>query len=442
MQLEDYLKEHARTHPRKTAVVYQDHAVSYEELDGQVDRYAAQLRGDGVGAGQVVCFRNSQSPEFLYTYFALHRIGAVALPLERDTPESKKEEIEKRYAHFTPPSDIADILFTTGTTGRSKGVMISHDTILADGENLIEAHGYTRDHVFIINGPLNHIGSLSKIYPVMMTGGTLYLLESMKDLNAFFHALDYPCEKMGTFLVPSSARILLQLARKQLGGYADKIDFIETGAAPMSRSDMEALCQVLPKSRLFNTYASTETGIICTYNFNDGQCTAGCLGRPMKHSSVFITESGHVACSGKTLMSGYADDEAMTQAVLRDGVVYTADNGEIDSQGMLHLLGRDDDVINVGGFKVSPSEVEDVAQGHPSIKDCICIAVPSPITGNAVKLLYSTSNGEEIARRDLALFIASKLERYKVPMQYERVDEIKRTFNGKLDRKKYKNFEC
>lgn len=438
MQIEAYLKFHARNYPSKPALVFKDSVITYEELDEQVDKHVEQLHAEHVTRGQVVCFRNTQDPTFLYTYFALHRMGAVALPLEKDLADEKMQQIGARYGGFTPPSDIADILFTTGTTGVSKGVMISHATILADAENLVEAHGYTHDHVFIVNGPLNHIGSLSKIYPVILTGATLYLLEGMKDLNAFFHALDYPCEKIATFLVPSSARILLQLGRKKLGSYADKIDFIETGAAPMPHSDMEDLCRLLPKSRLFNTYASTETGIICTYNFNDGKCQAGCLGRPMKHSSVFITESGQVACSGKTLMSGYADDETLTRKVLRDGVVYTADNGEIDQEGMLHLLGRNDDVINVGGYKVSPTEVEDVALSYPSVKDCICLGIPSPLTGSALKLLYATTTGCDIPKRDLARYIDRRLERYKVPSQYERVDEIKRTFNGKLDRKRYK----
>lgn len=433
--IEDYLKYNAKEYPRKAAVVFEDQAITYQQLYEQVEARKEALRDRHVTRGQVVCFRNTQSPDFLTTYFALHLLGAVALPLERDISEEKRRQIERRYQAFTPPADVADILFTTGTTGQSKGVMISHDTILADSENLMEAHGYTHDHVFIINGPLNHIGSLSKVYPVIMTGGTLYLLEGMKDLNAFFHALDYPCAKMGTFLVPSSIRILLQLAAQRLGGYAGKMDFMETGAAPMPHSDMETLCRLLPHTRLFNTYASTETGIVCTHNFNDGRCEAGCLGRAMKNSSVFITESGQVACQGRTVMRGYADDEEQTARVLRDGVVYTADNGRIDSEGRLHLLGRNDDVINVGGYKVAPTEVEDAALAHPGIADCICVSVPSAITGQALKLCYVTHDGHDLAKRELAQFLLQRIERHKVPLLYERVEKVPRTFNGKLDRK-------
>jgi acyl-CoA synthetase (AMP-forming)/AMP-acid ligase II len=435
--IEDYIKKHAREHPEKVAVVCGGISTTYGELCGQIMACVEELRREGITAGNVITFRNTQSLTFLLTYFALHEIGAVALPLESDVSDEQLHIIANHYSSFTPPKGVADILFTTGTTGRSKGVMVSHTTILAEAENLIYAHGYTADHLFIINGPLNHIGSLSKIYPVMFTGGTLYLLESMKDLNAFFHALDYPCDKVATFLVPTSARILIQLASQRLSSYRDKIDFIETGAAPMSHSDMQTLCQLLPHSRLYNTYASTETGIISTYNFNDGRCQQGCLGKPMKHSSFFITPEGQVACSGKTLMVGYAGEEALTRTVLRDGVIYTADNGYLDDEGMLHLTGRNDDVINVGGFKISPSEVEDVVLGHPSVKDCICIGVSSPLTGHALKLLYVLHEGKELDKREIARFINAHLERYKVPQYYECVAEVKRTFNGKLDRKAY-----
>ena len=150
---------------------------------------------------------------------------------------------------------------------------------------------------------------------------------------------------------------------------ADKIDFIETGAAAISQSDMESLCRLLPKTRLYNTYASTETGIISTYNYNDGKCMAGCLGKPMKHSEFFITEDGHIACKGDTIMSGYVGDPEKTSTVLRNGIIYTSDMGVIDDEGMLHLKGREDDVINVGGFKVSPVEVEDVALSYYGIND-------------------------------------------------------------------------
>ena len=258
----------------------------------------------------------------------------------------------------------------------------------------------------------------------------------MKDLPAFFAAVDSAPGQVATFLVPSAIRMLLSLASKDLAERKDRIAFIETGAAPMAHSDMLELCRILPSTRLFNTYASTETGIVCTYNYNDGDCLAGCLGLPMRHSSVFITDSGKVACKGKTLMTGYAAEEALTSEVLRDGAVYTADNGFLDSQGRLHLLGRDDDVINIGGYKIAPSEVEDVALSFPDVKDCICICESSPLGSLLTLLVVSESS---FPTRALAQFLAARLERYKVPVRYRLVPSINRTFNGKLDRKSYRS---
>ena len=436
MILEDNIKRYAQACPRKTAIVCGNQQLSYQQLHEAVCQQAKMLRENGYRQGQIVCLRAYSTIDYLITYFALHTIGCVATPLEQTTPDALFENISKTLTDSVP-DDIADILYTTGTTGRSKGVMISHRTRLADAENLIAGQGFKHETVFVINGPLNHIGSLSKVYPVIMQGGTIILVDGLKDINRFFAAFDYPSDKMATFLVPASIRILIQLSADRLKALADKIDFIETGAAAISQADMETLCRLLPKSRLYNTYASTETGIISTYNYNDGRCLAGCLGKRMPHSQIIITPGGLIACKGDTLMSGYVGDPERTATILRDHTVFTSDLGSIDADGMLHLKGREDDVINVGGFKVSPTEVEDAALAHPDIKDCICIATDHPIMGKALKLLVVMKNGKELQKRPLALFLKERLEAYKIPQLYEQVPAVQRTYNGKLNRKYY-----
>lgn len=435
MILEDYLERNARLYPQKTAIVSGESRCTYKELYARVCERVED--SDMQRCQSPVCLRAECSIDYLVTYFALHRAGCVVVPLEKDIPEDTFQELSQHFSACSVPEGTADILYTTGTTGKSKGVMISHQTIIADAENLISGQGFTHDLAFIVNGPLNHIGSLSKIYPVIMLGATLILVDGMKDLNAFWKAFDYPALKVATFLVPASIRILIQFSPEQLAAYAEKIDFIETGAAAISQADMETLCRLLPKSRLYNTYASTETGIISTYNFNDGKCVAGCLGRPMPHSQIIITSEGHIACKGDTLMSGYVGDPERTATVLRDGVVYTSDIGRIDEKGMLHLSGREDDVINVGGFKVAPTEVEDAAMAFPDVQDCICISVEHKIMGRALKLLVVMKDGRTLNKRALAQFLKNKLETYKIPTLYEQTETVKRTFNGKLDRKFY-----
>lgn len=430
MSLEDYLYQNAQRYPSKVAVVCGDRSLTYAQLWQEVERRSHDFRPH-----EVVCFRSSQDIDFLVTYMAIHLAGGVSAPLEHGMPDALFEEVCGRLREAA--DGIADILYTTGTTGQSKGVMVSHRALIADAENLIAGQGFSHDLVFIINGPLNHIGSLSKIWPCIILGATIIILEGMKDLNAFFCALDYPAKKMATFFVPATIRMLLQFGPDKLASYADKLDFIESGAAPLPQADMLRLCELLPKTRLYNTYASTETGIIATYNFNDGRCMANCLGRPMPHSRVFITPEGLIACQGDTLMSGYVGDPELTATVLRDNTIFTSDVGTLDEEGMLHLSGRASDVINVGGFKVSPIEVEEVAMSNPMVSDCICISASHPVTGHALKLLVVTSPGQTLDKRTLARFLADRLEPYKVPMLYEQVDTIARTYNGKLNRKHY-----
>ena len=445
MNLEDYLHQNARCYPDKVAVVCGDTTLTYAQLWQEVARRAQDFHPH-----EVVCFRSSQDIDFLVTYMAIHLAGGVAVPLEHGMPDTLFERISSAVANsFTLHSSlpIADILYTTGTTGQSKGVMVSHRALIADAENLIAGQGFSHDLVFIINGPLNHIGSLSKIWPCIILGATILIIEGMKDLNAFFRALDTPPSsfllppssklKFATFFVPATIRMILQFAPDRLASYAHKLDFIESGAAPLPQTDMQRLCELLPHTRLYNTYASTETGIIATYNYNDDRCMANCLGRPMPHSKILITLDGLIACQGDTLMSGYVGDPELTATVLRDDTVFTSDVGILDEEGMLHLSGRASDVINVGGFKVSPIEVEEAAMASPMVSDCICISASHPVTGRALKLLVVTPPGQKLDKRTLARYLADRLEPYKVPMLYEQVDTIARTYNGKLDRKFY-----
>ena len=445
LTLEEQIEHFAKLTPDKPAVITSNEALPYSSLWKRIQEKARQLSEGGLRAGQPYVFLTTGDEHFIVTYLAVHLCGAIAVPLEASTPQERQQQIREELNENTLKIDnghssmlnVSDILYTTGTTGKAKGVMLSAKAWTANAENLIDRLGFTPELLFIICGPMNHLGSLSKIYPTLMTGATLYIMESLKDLNAFFSVFELPFTKFATFLVPSSIRMLLQVASKNLADVASKIDFIETGAAPIAQSDMEHLCSILPSSRLFNTYASTETGIVCSYEYSKYGCEPGLLGKPMKHSSVRIDEGGRVICSGATIMSGYAGAPELTADVLRNGEVFTSDIGTLDEQGMLRLQGRQDDVINVGGYKVNPAEVEDAVSGFEPIADCICIPARHILLGTVPKLLYVPKQGQEVKPKDIADFLRGHIENYKIPLLYEAVDAIRHTYNGKLDRKAY-----
>lgn len=319
-------------------------------------------------------------------------------------------------------------LHTTGSTGAPKAIVVTQEAVIANTENLIAAHGYKPETVFILTGPNDHLGCWSKIFAVLATGGTLVMTDGLRSIDSFYAAIDSTEGPVATFLVPAAIHTLLHYSAPRLASCAPRIDFIETGAAPMPHADKLLLCRLLPAARLYMTYASTETGIIATYNFNDGECIPGCVGTAMPRSSFAITPEGKIACSGDTLCKEWQGRTFVTN-----------DNGHTDSIGRLYIDGRQDDIINVGGYKVSPAEVEDVAMSLPDIADCICIAVPHPVTGHALKLLVQLAPGcATLDKRRIARHINTSLERWKVPMLYEAVTSIARTHNGKLDRKAYR----
>ena len=162
MKLEDYLKRDAELFPDKIAVVCGSESVTYAALYQKVVACSDNLM-KSYHSGQIVSIRSSQTIDFLVTYFALHKIGCVVAPLEKDTPDSLFKSISDKLSCYNTPEGIADVLYTTGTTGSPKGVMISHETIIADAENLIGGQCFCHDLVFVINGPLNNKVSLSMV---------------------------------------------------------------------------------------------------------------------------------------------------------------------------------------------------------------------------------------------------------------------------------------
>ena len=436
-RIEEALARGARLHPQRLAVTDGRTELTYAGLWQQCSQRAGELSRT-LRPGHIRLLPASQSAGFLVEYLATHLAGAVAAPLEPDLPLQRGQELEQLCAGSPLTPDMADVMYTTGTTGAPKAVVVPHHALVANADNLARAQGFTPDLTFVIAGPLSHIGSLSKVWPVLWVGASLHILPGLSQPPLFFQAIQQATtSKVATFLVPAQLRMLMRMADGQLATCADKLDFIETGAAPMAHADMQRLGQLLPHTRLYNTYASTETGIVATYDFNDGECQEACVGTPMYHSRIQITPEGRVACAGPTLMHGYLGQPELTREVLHDGWLYTADAGYMDSQGRLRLTGRADDIINVGGYKVSPVEVEGAALALPQVDDCICIARPHPLMGQCLLLLVVMAEGYTLQPADMARQLSARLQAHKVPQAYKAVEHIERTFNGKPNRKYY-----
>ncbi len=472
------IRHHAATAPDKIAFVVGNQSIAYGAFYEKVSATAAYFRQLGIARGDHVLSVASPSLSYLVCMYALLGLGAVHIPAENRIPPARLSEIARSVdakwiiapedpqcgvcwvsgqtaanAGVADPlwqpvavsDDCSEIIFTTGTTGKSKGVMLSSRCLQVYLATINPSFGMNKDSAFLVTTPLNHVGGLHRIHQCMAVGCTVVLLDGVKDLRAFFAAID-DYKVTHTYLPPASVKLLLTLAKKQLAALNGKLEFIYTASAPFPAADIQVLMSLLPDTRLHQGYGSSETGSICNCQYNAPGQNIHCLGKPYPGVEVALfdeagnqitapNQEGFIRSRSEMNMLGYYGEPELTASVLRDGFVHSKDLMYFDEAGGLHFAGRGDDVINIRGFKVAPVEVEDAALKHPRVQDCLCIPYDDPVRGRILKLLVQAKDNAPLDTASVTAYLSQNLEGYKVPQIMIQVSEIARTANGKPDRK-------
>lgn len=473
------IKLHAEQTPGKTALVINDVAYSYRELFRRICSAAAFLSSRGVKNGTHVVTVACPEIEYISCEYAILGLGAVNIPTENRIPPDRLAEVaqavdaELVISKEKPPcaidwfscneidysapadhtwetslvsDDCSEIIFTTGTTGKSKGVMLSSRCLETYLNAINPSFGLEERSVFLVTTPLNHVGGLHRVHQCMYVGCTAVLLDGIKNLKAFFHSI-YDYGVTHTYLPPASIKLLLSLARKELAALNGKLQFIYTASAPFPTPDMETLVKLLPDTRLHQGYGSSETGSICNCRYNAPGETLTSLGKPYPCVEVMLHDEngelirepnreGFIRSRSGMNMIGYYKDPELTASVLRDGFIYSNDLLFFDEKGELHFAGRGDDVINIRGFKVAPTEIENAVLNNDAIADCACIPFEDPTSGKVLKLFVVMKEGAPFSAGELASYLEQRLEPYKIPKFFQCLSEIPKTYNGKVDRKK------
>lgn len=476
---------YAQKTPDKAAAIARDITLTYSELWKETLGFTAYLKSFNLEKGSRVIVKAESDLWFLVTVLSINLSGCVNIPLEntiaKDGLESiarelnpsivisdvnpegdfikidstKVRELAAEYYkeglsfEFPTPDMLGDMLFTTGTTGKSKGVMIAHGMIHAVAENVIDGTELTDKDIFLIPSPINHAAGIRKFYATMRTGGTIVLLDGYKDIKKFYRYIkDY--KATGVYIPPTAIRMLLLVSAKELAKYADQIRFIYTSAAPFPEVDKEKLISTLPNSSVYFAYGSSESGTACMLDCAKYRNKISCVGRQLKNTNLLIVDDdrkpiesssenqGLIAIKSPANMVGYFNEPELTKEVLSDGIVYTNDIGYIDEDGLVYMLGRRGDVINCGGLKIAPTEVENVALRFPGVSECACFGVEDRMGSVSPRLNVVRREGMELDLNELRNFMGGLLEAYKVPKDMVIVDEIPKTANGKINRKMLK----
>ncbi|WP_292329291.1 AMP-binding protein, partial [Mesorhizobium sp.] len=371
-------------------------------------------------------------------------IGAAVLTLGRDGQGTLASQASRQATQFSDlargPDDLAAILYTSGTTGRSKGAMLSHENLASNARVLVEQWRFGADDVLIHALPIFHTHGLFVATNVVLMAGATMLFEQKFDPARILSLMPRATALMGvpTFYV----RLLQQegLTREA----AKTIRVFISGSAPLLAETHKAWRERTGHA-ILERYGMTETNMN-TSNPYDGERRAGTVGFPLPGVSLRVTdletarplaqgEIGMIEVKGPNVFAGYWRMPEKTKAEFRDdGFFITGDLGLIDADGYVHIVGRGKDLIISGGYNVYPKEIESEIDALDGVSESAVIGVAHPDFGEGVTAVVVRKPGSAIEAADIAAAIAGRLAKYKHPKQVIFVDELPRNTMGKVQK--------
>jgi len=335
--------------------------------------------------------------------------------------------------------DLACLLYTAGTTGRPKGVMLSHRNCLWAAVNLAQDSQFAPHYRVLLVFPLFHAAAFSLANACLYLGCTLV---SMSNFSAQVVMETMQEERLSKVALPPTAwNFILQLP--DLGKYdTSSLQSISSGGSAMPQETRDRLCEIFPGARLGETYGMTETAAaITTLRPDDDPGRPGCVGRAFTNMEVRVEgvdgdvlppgQVGEVLARGPNLMLGYYRDPEETAAALRHGWLHTGDLGYLDTEGQLYLVDRKKDLIISGGENIYPREVEEVLFRHPAVADAAVIGLPDPLWGERVHACLVLKPGTTLDQDQVIAFCQERLASYKKPRSVEFLADIPRSAAGK-----------
>jgi malonyl-CoA/methylmalonyl-CoA synthetase len=465
---------------------------TYRDIERETALLSAHLRSLGLDPGDRLLVQTDKSVPTLILYFACIRAGAIYLPLNSDYTEAELAyfiaDAEPRLAICRPQSqalferlargklrirtlsadgqgtlgmgtlgtgaseappvprtgdDIAAILYTSGTTGKPKGAMLTHRNLIANGETLIKLWGFTPSDVLIHALPIFHVHGLFVAMHCALFSGARMIFLPRFETKAVIARLPQASVLMG---VPTFYTRLLADPAFTHESTAGMRLFI-SGSAPLSADTFRAF-ETRTAMRVLERYGMTETGML-TSNPYAGERRAGSVGPPLPDVALRIAEPetgrllpqgevGLVEVKGPNVFKGYWRNPEKTRAEFReDGFFVTGDMGFIDTQGYVHLVGRAKDLIITGGLNVYPAEVEAVLDDMPEIAESAVIGVPHPDFGEAVIAVVKPAPGFD--KETVRAALRQQLAGFKQPKDIVVMTALPRNTMGKVQKAKLRD---
>ena len=507
MLLGDILRRNAKLHPDKTAIIYGDMKYNYFEIEERVKKLAKGLLMKGIKRGDRVGLLEHPCPQFIELYIAIPRIGAVLVPLNCRLSSNELEyiindaeikmllmgeefidvinEIRRNlktvdsyycigksskdlggYEDLIQESpcqlpdisieddDVAVQMYTSGTTGRQKGAMLTHKNLMSNHIGRIVDLQLDKDDIFLSCIPYYHVAAE---YPliILYVGGTLVIHREFDPANFL---KDVKAEKATILLlVPSMVNFVLQYIDKNPGNYDfSTVRILLYGASPMPVAVLKKAINTF-KCNFLQSYGLTEASPGVTFlrpeehiidgTEEDTKRLTSC-GKEVfnvearvineKGDDVDPDEVGEIIVKGDNVMKGYWRLPEETAKTIKNGWLYTGDMGTVDNKGYIYIVDRKKDMIISGGENIYPREVEDALYAHPSVLEAAVIGVPDDDWGESVKAFVVLKDEKKITEQEIIEFCKKRLASYKKPKSIEFLDALPRNPTGKVLKKELK----
>lgn len=347
--------------------------------------------------------------------------------------------------------DLFYLGYTSGTTGRPKGAMVTQRNRALAYHYWALEFGIGMEDVALHTGPFHHTAPFTFVLTQLFLGGQVVILDHF-DPVAVAKAIQRHGVTWG-FLVPFMLDRLIA-ASDDINGYdLSSLRFVISGASPLPTQTKQELLTLLPRVGLHEFYGATEAGVIANLRPEDQSRKTRCVGRPVFDTEIEVRdaegrsaeagEAGDIWMRGPTVFSGYYEAPEKNRAVFDGDWCTLGDVGRMDKEGYLYLLDRRKDVIKSGGVNIFPVEIEEVLRAAPGIADAAVVGIPDAVWGEAVHAVIVSAASGPLQEDDLQAFCRTRLAGYKIPKSFEAVRELPRNANGKvLKRVLRERFTC
>lgn len=487
MFMPEVLASYAKSQPNKVYTSFNDRELTYSEFYEKAKRIAAYFQLKGYKKEDIIALYSLNSDIFLICYFGIQLGGFSVMPINtklappevefilnhsqaksliydvriEDTIKNTKHVFQDKlsiggedaltkiiedeslvFEHVDlEENDTAVVMYTSGTTGKPKGVMLTNKNILAAGEIWTESMDITEVDRMLVSTPLFHCAATHVfVVPITYKGGTIIIEEAFSKSETIRLLKD--SKPTIFFGVPAMFTIILNLPNiKNIE--LPTLRLFCYGAAPMPYEILKKLKETFPKVKVQNLYGQTEN-VPAASSLKDHQALEkiGSVGAPLPQTEIQVVDEfgeplpaghvGEIVVKGPQVMKGYLRDEEATNRAIQSGWLYSGDLGRFDEDGLLYIVDRKSDMLIRGGENVYPLEIEEVLYQIPEVLEAAVVGVPHEVYGEVPCAYVVLKENQTITGEKIIEYCAAQLAKYKVPLEVILLDELPRNASGKV----------